>query len=366
MTIKAALLSYSLGTGHRRVADLLAKELSRLQVECRHSSLEEWVTRDYDWLFRHGYLLLALHFPWVWDWMYASPLFSAREALGYSFQRRRETRRFEAEGFAACDIVVATQYNAMEIAADWKKFNGRPLRLAAVITDFDAYPLWARREVDLFMVAHQDLKKMLMDKGVAGDRIAVTGLPIDPAFEEQRDGEAARSALGLPLKAPVALVVGGGLGNGPMEASVRACLKAEGWHVVAVCGKNEKLRKRLAPLAQAESSRLRVLGYRSDMPDLMAASDVIITKGGALSLAEALASRRAVIAMPGLPGQERANINFMKERKWISVCSDPMELGSFLAGSPAPLGASPLPKGAANLAALALCELAKTPVPASH
>jgi len=239
MTFKAAILSYSLGTGHGCVAQRLAAELGPLGVECRFSSLEEWVTFDYDWLFRHGYLLLALHFPWAWDWMYSSPRFSSKETLGYFFQRGRVARRFEGEGFASCDLVVATQYNAMEIAADWKRFSGRPLKLAAVITDFDIYPLWARQEVDLFLVACKDLKKMLCDKGVSEERVAVTGLPIDPAFEEGRSGEAARSAFGLDSKMPTVIVLGGGLGNGPMEESVSACLKVEGWQVIAVCGKNE-------------------------------------------------------------------------------------------------------------------------------
>ncbi len=361
MTAKAALLSYSLGTGHKRAAELLANELARLDVECGHSALEEWVTRDYDWLFRHGYLLLALHLQWVWDWMYASPFFSSGETLGYFFQRRREARRFESRGFASSDVVVATQYNAMEIAADWKKFNKRPLRLAAVITDFDIYPLWARREVDLFLVAHEELKNMLAEKGISEERITVTGLPIDPAFEEERSGEAARSALGLPLKAPVALIMGGGLGNGPMEESVHAALRADGWSVVAVCGKNEKLRQRMKPLAQAEPGRLRVLGYRRDLPSLMAAAEVIVTKGGALSLTEALASGRAVVAMPGLPGQERANIAFMEKRGWVTVCRKPQDLSSILNENLRPLQERPFPKGALGRAAAAIAGLAKAP-----
>ncbi len=359
MTAKAALLSYSLGTGHKRAAELLAEELSRLDVECGHSALEEWVTLDYDWLFRHGYLLLALHFQWVWDWMYASPFFSSGETLGYFFQRRREARRFERQGFASSDVVVATQYNAVEIAADWKKFNKKPLKLAAVITDFDIYPLWARREVDLFLVAHEELKVMLEQKGIPPERITVTGLPIDPEFEKERPGETARAALGLPLGTPLALIMGGGLGNGPMEESVHAALQARGWSVVAVCGKNEKLRRRLKRLAQAEPQRLRVLGYRMDLPALMAASDVIVTKGGALSLAESLASGRAVVAMPGLPGQERANIAFMEKRGWVTVCREPGNLGQVLNGNLRPLKERPFPKGSLLRAANAIAGLAK-------
>ena len=357
MSRRAAILSYSLGTGHRRVAELLVSELGGLGVEASHSALEEWVPWDYDLLFRRGYLLLALRWQRVWDWMYASPAFSSREALGLPTQRRRAARAFAGRGFPAAGLVVATQYNAMEVAADWKKFYGGPLALAAVLTDYDLYPLWVRPEVDLFLVPHEELRDRLASRGVEPGRVAVTGLPIAPAFEAPRDGRAVRESLGLRAEGPVVLVAGGGLGSGPMEEAVRACLQAQGWRVVAVCGRNEALRRALVPLAQAEPGRLRVLGYRDDMPDLLAASDVVVTKGGGLSLTEALYAGKAVVALPGLPGQERANIAFMAGRGWVTACEGPWALQGILERGPAPLPACPLPPSPAARAAAALAQL---------
>jgi len=358
MTPRVHLHSFSLGTGHRRAADLLGGALGDRGAVVEHRSLEEWVPRDYDLLFRHGYLFLALKVPWGWDWMYSSPLFTrGKEVLAPPFMRRRVAERFRARGFGGADLCVVTQYNAMEIAADHKKFSGEPLKLAAVVTDFDIYPLWARPEVDLFLVPHADLARRLGERGVDPGRIVVTGLPVDPAYEVPRDGATVRSSLGLPAAGRTVLLLGGGLGSGPLEESARACLTVPGWTVVLVCGKNERLRRRLVPMAQAEPERLRVLGYRSDLPDLMAASDLVVTKGGGLSLAEALYARRAVVALPGLPGQEHANIAFMAEHGWVTACPDPGGLPPLLENPPLPLEACPLPDHPCERGAEALLRL---------
>jgi processive 1,2-diacylglycerol beta-glucosyltransferase len=359
MTRRTAILSYALGTGHKRVGDILSAELTALGHECKHRPLETWVPWDYDLLFRHGYLFLVLHVQPVWEAMYRSPHFAKKEALAFPIMRPRAWKRFGEEGLGDFDLVVATQYNGMEVAADWKKFTRKPLRLAVIVTDYDIYPLWARPEVDLFLVPHEDLVEPLVKLGVPKEKVRAPGLPIAPVFEEPQDPIAARAALGLDPARPTALVFGGGFGAGPLEACVEAALKSDGWQVVAVCGLNEKLRKKLVPLAQERSDRLRVLGYRKDIPALMAASDVIVTKGGGLSLTEALYSGARVITVPSLPGQERANIAFMVSHGWIEPCENPSGLTELLRKGPQERRRLSLPPSPAKNSARLLDELAR-------
>ncbi len=357
MNPRTALLSYALGTGHRRVAELVQDRLASLGHACEHRPLEEWVPWEYDALFRSGYLLLALRFPKVWDYMYESSFFIRRGKLALPGMGGRVIRRFERAGLSECDLVVATQYNAMEVAADWKRASGSPLKLAVVITDYDVYPLWARPEVDLYLIPHADLVPVLTNLGVAQERIAPTGIPVAPAFEARHDGLSIRAKLGLDLSRPTALIFGGGIGAGPLREAVEALLELGEWQLLVVCGLNEKLRRSLTGAAQKHSDRLRVLGFRSDMALLMAASDVVVTKGGGLSLSEALYMGKRVVALPSLPGQERANIAFMAERGWISICENPRQLRRILkappADSPVCLPPAPLEAAVGRLDALA-------------
>ncbi len=352
MTPRTVVLSYALGTGHRQVAGILSQELSHLGHACEHRPLEQWVPLDYDLLFRHGYLLLALRAPSVWDGMYNSGAFKKRKRLALPIMDRRVVRRFGQRIPEGVDLIVATQYNAMEVAADWKQKTGSTIKLAAIITDYDVYPLWARNEVDLFILPHEDLKPMLLEKGIPEERLTATGIPVAPTFERSHDPSSARAALGLEDASPIVLLLGGGVGAGPLGKAALSALEVERCKVVVVCGLNKKLRRSLVPLAHANPSRLRVLGYRNDIPSLMAASSLIVTKGGGLSLSEALYMGRRVIVIPSLPGQERANIEYMDSHQWAGICGNVEDLPGMISrslASPLPIVALP-PNPARNAA----------------
>ena len=363
--VRTVLLSFGLGTGHAQVATNLANALAPLGHACKHNPLEGWVPWDYDLLFRHGYLFLILKFPGVWDAMYHSEGFAQRDHLAPPVMRGRAIRAFEASGMGDTDLVVATQYNAMEIVADWKRETGRPLKLAAVVTDYDIYPLWARQEVDLFLVPHVKQARLLEEKGVEPKKISVTGIPIAPAFGEHHDRAAIRSALfsdlGLDGALRTAMVFGGGGGMGPLRESAAAILDLAEWQVILVCGKNDRLRRKSISLARANPERLRVLGYRTDIPALMLASDVVVTKAGALSLTEALSCGARVIVIPSLSGQEKVNIAFMVGEGWTEESRTPADLPKLLQGGRATKGpgAGAFPGALATLAAQALDRLAR-------
>ena len=222
---RTVLLSFALGTGHRQVADNLAGELERLGHDCEPKPMEDWVPWEYDLLFRRGYLFLALHVPKAWDAMYRSAWLAGRGRLVPPIMNGRALRAFEREGMGVADLVVATQYNAMEIAADWKRRHRADLKLAVVITDYDIYPLWARPEVDLYLVPHLAQAEGLRAQGVSTERIVVTGLPIARAFEDPVDGGATRAALALAPEAPTAMIFGGGGGMGPLKEFAQVAIE---------------------------------------------------------------------------------------------------------------------------------------------
>jgi 1,2-diacylglycerol 3-beta-galactosyltransferase len=78
--------------------------------------------------------------------------------------------------------------------------------------------------------------------------------------------------------------------------------------LVVVCGRNTRLRRRLA---RAVGARATVLGWREDIAALMRWSSVVITKGGPTTLAEALSQARPVVIYQVLPGQEGGNVRLV-------------------------------------------------------
>jgi processive 1,2-diacylglycerol beta-glucosyltransferase len=105
--------------------------------------------------------------------------------------------------------------------------------------------------------------------------------------------------------------------------------------IVVVCGRNEELRRELAVLERRHPTH--VLGFVTNMQDLMAVSALVITKPGGLTTSEALAMGRPIFVLNPIPGQEAANSDFLLEHgaaaKANRVEDLPFRLGKLLGSS---------------------------------
>ena len=181
-----------------------------------------------------------------------------------------------------------------------------------VVTDLiDVHRGWACRSADLIVVSTEPARQAALRWGIRADRLELLGLPIDVRFRPPVPGErgAARRRLGLDADRPTVLVSGGGEGSGGLWDQVLALsLDPHPWQVIAVCGRNERLRGRL--LGVRLQTPTVVLGFVDDMPDLMRASDLAVGKAGPGAIAEALATGVPLVLTSYLPGQERSNVRF--------------------------------------------------------
>jgi processive 1,2-diacylglycerol beta-glucosyltransferase len=133
----------------------------------------------------------------------------------------------------------------------------------------------------------------------------LTGIPIDPAFSERPTRRAAEHLVGLPEADFRILLMGGGLGIGPIEELTRLIMNLDvPLQVVVVAGRNKKLYARLSGIGKKVIS----FGYVDTIPLLMAASDLCLTKPGGLTIAEAAAMGVPTLLFDPVPGHEEANI----------------------------------------------------------
>ena len=122
-----------------------------------------------------------------------------------------------------------------------------------------------------------------------------------------------RKSLGLRDDLPTLLVLSGGFGMGPVaEIVVELDKVSHPFQAVVVTGRNEALRRELA--AQDRKHPTHVLGFASNMHELMTVSDLIITKPGGLTTSEVLAMGKPLMIVNPIPGQEAANSDFLLER----------------------------------------------------
>ena len=182
----------------------------------------------------------------------------------------------------------------------------------SVVTDFEAHALWMDACVDLYCVAAEETKARLVARGAAPEDVVVTGIPISARFSAKLNPKAVRKSLGLRDDLPVLLVPSGGFGMGPVGEILAELDKVERpFQSVVVTGRNEELRRELA--AQDRKHPTHVLGFATNMHELMAVADLIITKPGGLTSSEALAMGKPLFILNPIPGQEAANSDFLLE-----------------------------------------------------
>lgn len=134
------------------------------------------------------------------------------------------------------------------------------------------------------------------------DGIVVTGNPVrSSVFAATR--EEGRAAFGIPADARMLLVTGGSLGARHLNAAIAArkemLLGYPDLHIVHITGPKEldAVTEQLA-LTTAEQQRWHLFGYTDQMGLAMAATDAIVSRAGATSLAEISARHIPALLVP--------------------------------------------------------------------
>jgi processive 1,2-diacylglycerol beta-glucosyltransferase len=177
-------------------------------------------------------------------------------------------------------------------------------------------------------VALEETKVHLQKLGLPGDRITVSGIPIDSSFHEHSPEEqrAVRIGLGLDPSLPVLLVSAGALGVSPAEIILEELFELkQPVQIVLLAGQNEELKKRLEVMAAASPSpmiRVTVIGYSTEMSSWMGAATLLIGKPGGLTISEAMASGLPMVIISPIPGQEERNSDQLLEKGIAIKCND--------------------------------------------
>jgi 1,2-diacylglycerol 3-beta-galactosyltransferase len=183
--------------------------------------------------------------------------------------------------------------------------------LVTVITDWiDFHHAWTDRRASFVICPSEPAMVLCRQRGIPEARLFRAGLPVHPRFADAMrrypDRRSARQALRLRPYAPTVLLVGGGDGTEPLDRYARALAALPlDLQVLAVCGRNERLARRLREESHAG---VHVFGFVDNMPELMLASDLVVTRAGPGMIAEALACGCPLLLTARLPGQETGNV----------------------------------------------------------
>ena len=221
------------------------------------------------------------------------------------------------------DITVCTHFMPAGIISHLIATGQLQARLSIVVTDFDFHAMWLSRSFQRYFVALDETKAYLEMLGLPPERITVSGIPVDAAFAGPIDRIAECRHQGLNPEHPILLLSAGAAGSGSVEFMVER-LKALEPRVqgIVVCGRNADLKQRVEHLVRDSGDRFRVLGYTDDMPALMRVADLLISKPGGMTTAEALAAGLPMCIVNPKPGQEERNSDHLLEEGIAVKCND--------------------------------------------
>lgn len=206
--------------------------------------------------------------------------------------------------------------------------------VVTVVTDLvSIHVSWFASGVTACVVPTAEACARALAEGVPPKRVHLLGMPIDPIFAEQPSTSVAerRVALGLRPDLPTVLVVGGGEGAGGLADAVAALASRKlNAQLLVVTGRNRQLYAHLERLKATFLVPTHVYGYVRNMPELMRAADVIVTKAGPGTIHEAMACGLPIVLSGAIPGQEEGNVDFVLENGLGVLAESPEQLDAHL------------------------------------
>ena len=320
------ILSASVGSGHVKAADALAKSFRA------RSDVEDVLVDDsldhtnvlHKQLYSTLYKRLSAMLPEFLGWWYVSsdePWVSDKSRLALDLPQALPlvnlVRDFKP------DSVICTHFMPAGVLSFLIGLGRLEAELGIVVTDYHFHAFWITRAFHWYFVAQEEDRIHMEGLGLPGDRIHVTGIPVEPEFSRPVDREAVLRRHGLDPAKQTLLVAGGTLGLSPATAVVRRLLQLDReFQAVIACGKNEELKNEIEALTSEQRDRFRVVGYTQEMPDLLGASTLLLSKPGGLTTAEALARGLPMVILDPIGGQEERNSDMLLEAGAAVKCTE--------------------------------------------
>lgn len=313
---KVLILSASYGEGHHQAAIAIREALVQVhpETEVRTIDYMEMVHPKLNTFARYFYIKSVRFAPSLYGFFY-----NGTSKIKPSSLIQRRLNQLGLEDLAEFlneykpDLIVSTFPTPAGVIAMLKKQALCHIPTATIITDHAIHSQWIHQHTDHYFVGSEYVRKGLIMRGIQSDRISVTGIPISAKYLEYKDRDAIRARYGLRADLPTLLIMAGSYGvMSDIEDICEGLFHSDKpMQIIIVSGRNEKLRAQLEEMAKSAAYPVWVLGFSKEVDQLMAVSDLMVTKAGGLTVSEALAMELPMLLYRPIPGQEVQNTTFL-------------------------------------------------------
>ncbi|RJP28842.1 MAG: hypothetical protein C4533_03360 [Candidatus Omnitrophota bacterium] len=320
MPAKRIILMYiSEVSGHRCATEAIEKSIKRLEPETEILNINafNYTNPISEKVVNRLYMAIIKRTPAIWSYLYdnqkiAKSISRIKESI-HKFNSPKLEKLFNS---FKPDAVVCSQAFPCGMVADYKKVTHSSIPLIAVLTDYIPHAYWVYDDVNTYITPSEEVSIRLMQKGVPHSKIKPFGIPFDPDFNRPVNKDQVFSKLGLKSNKFTALIMGGGQGLGPVKSIISSLEHVnQDIQEIIVTGTNKKLYRTIKKKLNKYRKKVVLFGYANNINELMSIADVLITKPGGITTAEALSKHIPMIIVHPIPGQEASNTAYLTEHK---------------------------------------------------
>ncbi len=321
--MKKILIFYaSYGGGHLSAANSIKNYLSSNyeNIDVELIDCMKYINKPIEKITTTAYNEMAKKAPWAWGKIYSDsqkgPLahITTRSNQVFAIKLLRLLREKNP------DLIISTHPFGSQMCSYLKRKGKITSKIATILTDFAPHDQWlvGSDYTDYFFVAHNKMKEYLISKNIPENKIFATGIPISNKFLETFNTSKILNSLGLKENLKTILFFAGGkfgLGKSrTLEIFNTLVNDFNNIQVIAISGKNKKMYEDFNQIVKAanKTAFIRVFEFVNNVPELMAISDIVITKPGGLTTTESLVSGLPMIIINPIPGQEEENAQFLE------------------------------------------------------
>lgn len=230
------------------------------------------------------------------------------------------------------DILISTHFFGSILLGMINKKYQTKTKIISILTDYASHSIWLKnhKNEDAIIVSNEIVKQELINYGVDVKKIYPFGIPLSNKFKEfNQNITKIKENYHILNNKPIYLFFGGGSqGSSFSYHFFKELLKQElDINIIFVTGKNQKLKKKaITYLAKHSFNNVQVLGFTTDVSNLLNIATCVITKPGGLAVTEALEMKKPMILIPGNGGQENHNANFVVKSGFGIKANHPKEL----------------------------------------
>ena len=334
--MKKILLFYaSFGGGHLSAANSIKQCIDENFSDCETKLVDcmLYVNKPINAISITAYKEMAKKFPWVWGDIYAHTQKGPLARISSTSNNLMAKKLLKLLKEYQPDVVISTHPFGSQMVSYLKRKALIDCKLATILTDFAPHEQWliGSDYVDYLFVSHEKLRQELINTGIDSNKVFATGIPLSNRFLMHYNKEEIKHSFGLDLNKKVILFFGGGEFGLGREVTIKILSafihNIKDHQIVAIAGKNEKMREEFNSLVEQEHSEdlVTVLSYTHQVPELMSISDLVVTKPGGLTSTESLSSGLPMVLINPIPGQEEENAEFLEDSGvavWLRKNSD--------------------------------------------